>query len=45
LADELVDAVQHPDADQVQRGRHLAARHTWALAADAHLALYESLAG
>ncbi|QXC61043.1 MSMEG_0565 family glycosyltransferase [Aquihabitans sp. G128] len=45
LAEALVDAVQCPDPDQVQRGRHLAARHTWLLAADAHLALYESLVG
>lgn len=43
LADALVDAVTVPDPDQAQEGRHLAARHTWALAADAHLALYESL--
>ncbi|CAN5440754.1 MSMEG_0565 family glycosyltransferase [soil metagenome] len=43
LAAALVEAVTDPDPDQTQRGRHLAARHTWSLAADAHLALYESL--
>lgn len=43
LAHALVDAVRHPDPDQQVHGRHLAARHTWTRAADAHLAVYESI--
>ncbi|WP_432560819.1 MSMEG_0565 family glycosyltransferase [Kineococcus sp. SYSU DK003] len=39
----LREALAHPDAARTARGRELAARHTWAAAAQAHLQLYRQL--
>lgn len=43
LAAALRDAIAQPAPDLTGRGRSLAARHAWATAAEAHLALYERL--
>jgi glycosyltransferase-like protein len=43
LAAELGSALSHDDPDRRSAGRELAARHTWAAAAVAHLAFYRSL--
>jgi glycosyltransferase involved in cell wall biosynthesis len=44
LAAALGDALDHPDPALTEAGRALAARHTWAAAAERHLGLYRSLA-
>jgi glycosyltransferase-like protein len=43
LAAAVRDAIDQPAQNLARRGRSLAARHTWAAAAEAHLALYEGL--
>lgn len=43
LGAALVDAVVRPDPLQADHGRRLAARHTWAAAAAAHVAVYETV--
>jgi glycosyltransferase involved in cell wall biosynthesis len=43
LAAQLVAAAEAPDEGRRAAGRSLAARHTWAAAAEAHLALYRSV--
>jgi glycosyltransferase-like protein len=44
LAAALDDALGRPDPVLIAAGRALAARHTWAAAAERHLGLYRSLA-
>ncbi|PRY09759.1 MSMEG_0565 family glycosyltransferase [Kineococcus rhizosphaerae] len=43
IAAALRTAVEQPDLDRTERGRRLAARHTWSAAARAHRDLYERL--
>ena len=43
LAARLVEAAETPDPGRRAAGQALASRHTWAAAADAHLALYRAV--